>query len=157
MAAFSSAIDLALRHEGNYTNDSSDPGGETRYGLSKKSYPDLDIKNLTVEEAKAIYHKDYWLPLKCDEINEQWFANKLFDMAVLIGVSTAVRLLQQSINTECGVEIDIDGVMGQQTLSYVNTDDPDSIHHAFLYAIEIHLKNLNKPKYIKGWLIRLYS
>jgi lysozyme family protein len=157
MAQFSEAIDIVLKHEGNYTNDSCDPGGETKFGISKKSYPNLDIKNLNIKQVKEIYYKDYWLPLKCDEINIQWFADKLFDMAVLIGIGTAVRLLQQSINSECDVEIEIDGIMGPKTLSYVNSYNMEDVYHAFLYTMEVHLKSLNQPKYINGWMIRLYS
>ena len=43
-----------------YVNDPHDPGGETKYGISKKAYPMLDIKNLTIDDALALYYRDYW-------------------------------------------------------------------------------------------------
>ena len=46
--------------EGGYANDPNDPGGETNYGISKRSYPDLDIKNLSLSNAISIYKRDYW-------------------------------------------------------------------------------------------------
>ena len=55
MNNFDSAFTIILGSEGGYVNDPRDSGGETKYGIAKKFYPNLDIKNLTVEQAKAIY------------------------------------------------------------------------------------------------------
>ena len=55
---FNEAIEIVLKHEGGYVNDIDDPGGETMMGISKKAYPNLDIKNLTKEDVKNIYYKD---------------------------------------------------------------------------------------------------
>ena len=65
---FDDAIGIVLKHEGGYVNDKNDPGGETRYGISKRAYPDLDIKNLTISQATEIYKKDYWVKGKCDKV-----------------------------------------------------------------------------------------
>ena len=59
-SSFDLAIPIVLENEGGYVNDPADPGGETKYGISKRSYPALDIKNLTVEQATAIYLRDFW-------------------------------------------------------------------------------------------------
>ena len=58
---FTEAIGVILYHEGGYVNDKDDPGGETMMGISKRAYPNLDIKGLTEDDVKEIYHKDYWL------------------------------------------------------------------------------------------------
>ena len=58
---FDKAFEFTIGVEGGYVNDPSDPGGETKFGVSKKSYPNLDIKNLTITQAKEIYYKDYWI------------------------------------------------------------------------------------------------
>ena len=50
-AIFDHAVKEILRHEGGYVDDPVDRGGETKYGISKRSYPDLDIANLTLEQA----------------------------------------------------------------------------------------------------------
>ena len=60
MTNFQTAIKFVLQWEGGYANDSVDPGGETNYGISKRSYPDLDIKNLSIADAIEIYKRDYW-------------------------------------------------------------------------------------------------
>ena len=60
MKNFNEIIEQVLEHEGGYVNDPKDLGGETKYGITKRFYPDVDIKNLTVEQAKEIYKKDYW-------------------------------------------------------------------------------------------------
>src|SRR5690606_28008981 len=54
---FRRAVEVVLKHEGGYVNNPSDPGGETKYGISKRSYPELDIANLTQEDAIAIYYR----------------------------------------------------------------------------------------------------
>ncbi len=60
MDLFEHAITITLQHEGGYVNDPADPGGETRYGISKRAFPKVDIANLTINKAKAIYKAFYW-------------------------------------------------------------------------------------------------
>lgn len=89
--AWQKAITFTLGKEGGYSFNPADPGGETKYGISKRSYPRLDIKNLTVQQAKLIYYKDYWGPLGCSELP----ANKaliVFDQGVLTGVSRILSI-----------------------------------------------------------------
>ena len=64
--SFAKSLNFVLKWEGEYSNDPSDPGGETKYGISKRAYPELDIKSLTKEDAARIYYRDYWQPLDCD-------------------------------------------------------------------------------------------
>lgn len=79
--------------EGGYVNNPKDPGGETKYGISKKWYPKLDIKNLTPEHAVAIYLKDYWLIAGCDAL--PWPLDLVvFDTAINNGMSVAKRFLK---------------------------------------------------------------
>ena len=61
MELFDKAMNFVGLMEGGYVNDPIDKGGETKYGISKRSYPNLDIKNLTKEQAREIYYKDFWL------------------------------------------------------------------------------------------------
>lgn len=61
---FDTAVAILIDEEGGYVNNPADPGKETKYGISKRSYPNEDIPNLTVDRAKTIYFKDYWLPLE---------------------------------------------------------------------------------------------
>jgi len=81
MTSFDSAFEIVVGIEGNYSDDPKDPGGETKYGISKRAHPSLDIANLTLEDAKAIYKREYWDVLGLD--NEPWYVQlMLFDMSV---------------------------------------------------------------------------
>lgn len=79
--SFETAFSFTLGHEGGYVNDSHDPGGETKYGISKRSYPAVDIKSLTLEQAKAIYQRDYWQAASCERMPPK-IAIAVFDSAV---------------------------------------------------------------------------
>lgn len=107
--SFERAISSILGHEGGYVNDPSDPGGETRFGISKRSYPSEDIKNLTRERAIELYRRDYWTPIKGDQLPPA-LALCLFDMAVNSGVAQSVRTLQKAI------DVPVDGILGPGTL-----------------------------------------
>jgi lysozyme family protein len=87
---FDTAFNLVVGIEGGYSNDPADPGGETKFGISKRAYPQVDIANLTLEQAKAIYLRDYWHLCKCDELPAD-MALLVFDAAVNQGVSAALR------------------------------------------------------------------
>ncbi len=60
LVEFNDIIEVVLHHEGGYVNDPKDPGGETNFGVAKRSHPDVDIKNLTKDGAKEIYKEHYW-------------------------------------------------------------------------------------------------
>ena len=92
--AFDQAFDRLMAHEGGYTNNPADPGGETNWGISKRSYPNVDIKNLTRDQAAAIYLRDFWQPLGDAPPAVKFQA---FDFAVNSGIQTAVRKLQAAI------------------------------------------------------------
>jgi lysozyme family protein len=111
--SFEQAVAIVLKHEGGYSNDPRDPGGETRFGISKRAYPDLDIRNLKVADAENIYRRDYWDTLRPDELPQE-LAICLFDCAVNMGRDKAIRLLQRA----CGVAQD--GVMGGNTIAAAN-------------------------------------
>lgn len=89
------AIKNVLGREGGYANNPADRGGETKYGISKRSYPNLDIANLTREEAAAIYKKDYWDAMNIDQLPPE-MREVVFDAAVNQGKDFASKALQQS-------------------------------------------------------------
>jgi len=91
---FLKAFDFVIKHEGGYVNHPSDPGGETKYGISKRAYPNLNIKNLTIDDVRKIYHSDYWIPAGGEEL--EWPVNLVqFDCAVNCGVGTAKKFLKE--------------------------------------------------------------
>lgn len=93
MTNFDEAFEFTVGHEGGYVNDPVDPGGETKYGISKKSYPMLNIKDLSIEDAKLIYEKDYWMPAGCDRLPYP-LNLVVFDNAVHSGVKAALDNLR---------------------------------------------------------------
>jgi lysozyme family protein len=102
---FKSLMDFEGR---DYEHDPDDPGGETKFGIDKRSHPEIDIKNLTIEQAEEIY---------LEEFNSGFFAALpsplslvLFDFAVTSGEGTAAKALQRAIGVRRA-----DGVVGPQT------------------------------------------
>lgn len=83
--------DWILEVEGGYSNDPKDAGGETKFGISKRSYPNLDIKNLTIEKAMEIYRKNYWEPLNLDKYSLP-VSLVIFDTAINMGRETALAI-----------------------------------------------------------------
>lgn len=95
---FDKCIGFILDREGReYENVAGDSGGETKFGISKKSFPNLDIKNLTEQEAKDIYYHNYWLPLECDKYDLN-LALTIFDCGVNQGVGMARQILAELAN-----------------------------------------------------------
>jgi lysozyme family protein len=90
--SFEKAFDLVIGHEGGYSADPHDPGGETKFGISKRAYPSLDIKALTIEQVRGIYLRDYWLGAGCDRVADDAMAILMFDCAVNQGVSRAKEI-----------------------------------------------------------------
>ena len=96
--AFTLMVAFVLEREGGYVNNKKDPGGETNYGISKRAYPTIDIKNLRKSDAIAIYYGDYWLPSGADGLTFP-LAAVHFDCAVNQGLGRAKNFLK-----ECGEE-----------------------------------------------------
>lgn len=111
---FDEAFTRLIGHEGGYVNDPRDPGGETRYGISKRAYPGEDIANLSLARAKQIYLRDYWGPAGCDAVPDS-IRFDLFDMAVNSGVSAAIKTLQRTVGETA------DGKLGPKTLQAIQS------------------------------------
>ena len=90
--AFDTCFTLLIGHEGGYVSNPKDPGGETNWGISKRSYPDVNMKTLTRDGARAIYHRDFWQPMDCDNLPPA-LALVVFDTAVNSGKGRARELL----------------------------------------------------------------
>jgi len=96
MSDYKISIKRTLKHEDPTLSGkvTSDTGGLTRWGISQKAFPKLNIKNLTLLEAMEIYKTEYFNPLKLDQVNDQKVADVIFDFGVNTGVSRAVTVLQ---------------------------------------------------------------
>lgn len=90
---FHYAVEVVLELEGGYVNDYDDPGGATKYGISQRSYPGLDIHNLTRAEAIQIYRRDYWEPVT-EVVADSRMRILVFDSAVNHGLTRALTWFQ---------------------------------------------------------------
>src|SRR5271170_1065779 len=117
MADFRIAVAKTLVHEGGYTDNAADRGGPTNYGITQADFPGVDMRTITAAQATEYYAKHYWKPLY-SQINDQDIASKLFDMGVLFGIGTAVKILQVSMESE--ISLVSDGDFGPETLADVN-------------------------------------
>jgi len=145
LTSFEEIIEITLEHEGGYVHDPKDLGGETKYGIAKRFYPDVDIKNLTEDEAKEIYKKDYW--------------DRHFDMCVNQGYGTAIRILQRACNAK-GADIAVDGGFGPGTQAAINTYKP-SLERVRCYRLKHYYDLVNKKpeqeRFLFGWFKRALS
>jgi lysozyme family protein len=158
---FDKAFELLIGVEGGFTDDPKDRGNwtsgkigvgtckGTKYGLSAMSYPSLDIKNLSLDQAKEIYKKDWWSKLKLDLLPSE-ISYDLFDTAINSGISNAVKILQKTVGTK------EDGVIGNNTISLVQAQNKDKLSarfnaHRLLFMTDISTWSI----YGKGWARRV--
>ncbi len=154
---FEKAFSFTLKSEGAYTNDPKDPGGETKFGISKKSYPGEDIKNLTIERAKEIYYKDFWILSNCDKLVSLGYpltAIALFDGSVNCGISTSKKFIQRFL------KVTDDGILGPNTLGKLSIYSDSQVVEGILierkkYYDLIIIKNPNLEKFRNGWNNRI--
>lgn len=146
---FLQAINRVLGHEGGYVNDPSDPGGETNWGISKRSYPNVSIKTLTRNQAVAIYYRDFWLKAHCEELSDG-AGYQLMDSAVNSGISQSIRFMQRAIG------VADDGIYGPVTLAAMRKmTETDFIMKFLAERLEFMTKLKNWPNHGKGWARRI--
>jgi len=156
---FDTAIDRLLSHEGGFTIDADDPGnwtggrlnvGElkgTNFGISAASFPDIDIRNLTREEAKEIYRRKYWNAVTdvSDAVRFQ-----MLDAGVNHGTHRAITFLQRAVGVKP------DGAWGPMSAAAASRMDNNDILLKFLGYRLIFMTDCNIwPTYGKGWARRI--
>ena len=153
MKSFKEIIEKVLGHEGGYVNDPKDLGGETKYGITKRFYPDIDIKNLTIEQAKDIYKKDYWDKNKVESLPQNLW-HIYFDMCVNMGKRTAVKVLQRAAVNK-GKKIEVDGGLGPMTIGALKGVELDRVR-AFRvkYYVDLITAKPEQEKFFLGWFRR---
>jgi lysozyme family protein len=161
MSAFDDAFVFVVGIEQGFTDNPIDSGNwtggrvgvgtcrGTKYGISAASYPDYDIKNLTLDQAKTIAKRDYWDRYHCDELNAE-VALQVFDAAYNGG--KPVLWLQQSVGVKA------DGVVGPATIAAANALDPMKVCMKFdAYRLEYMTALDVWPSFGKGWARRIAS
>lgn len=159
MNNFEFAITFILTAEGGFSDDPNDPGNwtsgkigdgtlrGTKYGISAASYPNLDIKSLTPEQASQIYRHDFYERYHFDSINSPIITTLIMDAAILQGPFNAITIAQSLVN------VTTDGIVGPLTLRALNTCD------TILFSRRFTAKRITSlpavPRYRDGWTERI--
>lgn len=174
MANINKAIEHVLKLEGGFVDDPDDPGGRTKFGISQRQYPALDIKSLTRAEAREIYREDYATPLLLDRIHSTDVATELLEQSVNFGQVRAVAFAQLALNM-IARPVGIDGLIGRETIRALNTlrsedrmrwlKTANGIQFAYYMFITGWLDRIVdwfrasagalSKKYLRGWLKRI--
>tara|TARA_R110002020_G_scaffold156437_2_gene338546 strand:+ start:2076 stop:2678 length:603 start_codon:yes stop_codon:yes gene_type:complete len=164
---FNEIIKEVLRAEGGYVHDPDDKGGATNYGVTQQSFSDFlgreatieEIKNMSIEDAKECYKKDFWIPSKIDRLPDN-LKHIYFDMVVNMGRKNAGKIIQQSVNTKKGSTVlEVDGIVGSGTLSHVSdlTLQDVLVERAMFFANNCFdgsrfAKRTRQNKFLRGWI-----
>ena len=165
LKTFEEIIEVVLEHEGGFTDDPKDPGnwtggkegvgelGGTKYGISVKSFPDVDIKNLTKEDAKEIYKEVYWDKNKVEKVPEQ-LRHIYFDLCVNMGRGRAGRIVQRAANNK-GHDLLVDGVLGPITLDKISNIELERVRaFRIKYYADLVTNRTELEKFYFGWFKR---
>ena len=152
---FDDIIEVVLHHEGGYVNDPKDPGGETNFGIAKRSHPDVDIKNLTKDGAKEIYKEVYWNKNKVEDLPED-LRHIYFDMCVNQGKGRAVKILQRAANAK-GAQLVVDGGLGPKTIAAITNSNVELQRvraYRVKYYADLVTRKPDLEKFFYGWFKR---
>jgi len=184
MISFNEAFENTVKYEGGYSNDKYDSGGETYMGISRVYHPNWEGWKLIDEGRKSNiglegytillmvkehYKKEYWNKIKGDQLKDQKIANKVFDVAVNMGIRTSIKFLQKGLNLlnrnqKNYQNIKVDGIIGDKTLQalgyYLKNDK--NVHLLKIINIlqgkryiDIVERNRTQQRFIRGWLKRV--
>jgi lysozyme family protein len=146
--SFDKSVELIMYFEGGYIDDPNDSGGETKYGISKRTFPEEDIKNLTIDRAREIYKKHYWDKIQADKMPDG-VNTMVFDFAVNAGVYRAIKELQKVL------KVTSDGVLGNKTLAAISNMPAKDIVIKYTNRRIMFYAGISSFKHFgKGWVKR---
>lgn len=161
MNSFDTSFDRLMGHEGNFTDNPKDPGnwtggkvgvGElrgTKFGIAANTYPAIDIRNLTRDEAKKIYKRDFWDKVNADSLPDG-VSFQLFDFAVNSGCQTAIRYFQRALG------VADDGVWGPKSESAARSmSESDMIMAICSERLDFMTRCSGWSDFGKGWARRI--
>ena len=142
-----------IGHEGGYVNDPRDPGGETNWGITKRTAQangyQGSMRAMTREQAYKIYYSAFWLRYQCDKMPEA-VAYQFFDAAVNHGLGNASRMLQRAVN------VADDGIIGNMTIAAIKKMAiSDVIMRLNAERLEFYCKLSTFATFGKGWIRRV--
>jgi len=150
---FDTAFERLLGHEGAYSFHPDDPGGETMWGVTvavaRENGYTGPMKSLPVDVAKAIYKKQYWDPVRADELPPA-IRYHVFDAAVNSGVGQAGKWLQRAVG------VPDDGRIGPITCNAARAAQPgDLIRRMNAHRLKFMTDLKNWPSFSRGWARRI--
>ena len=154
MTNFDTCVQSVLAHEGEWSDHPDDRGSRTRWGISSRAHPEVDLERLTKAGAAEIYRENYWDRVRGDELPAA-VRQTIFDCAVNAGVAQSIKFLQRACVAQGHPIID-DGVVGPKTLAAAAASDPVRLSAAMLGLRLAHMTEL--PSWIsfgRGWARRV--
>jgi len=159
---FDIALKMTLQFEGRGQADAQDPGGRTDYGISERAHPDVWADGqVTSDEVYTTYWRDYWLPIRGDQISDARLALEVFDFAVNAGVHRASVYLQAAYNAlrpKGSKMLATDGKVGPLTIAAVNAiaaRNADGLYNRYVQQRrDFYQGARGAVRYLKGWLKR---
>lgn len=173
MAEFQPALERTMKFEdfnksGVVTGEPN--GGRARFGINEKYHPDLPEEFWTgpaddaLSLAESILEREYWEKPKLAQIENQDVANKVFDMAVNMGVGQAAIYAQRAVNHlhqigQLPASVKEDGALGPKSFEAINAANPVRLITVLREISESHYRHLAavNPKQLPnlpGWLRR---
>lgn len=147
-------IDEVMGAEGGYQNGANDHGGETKYGISKRAYPHLDIPNITQDMARDIFKNDYFNKISGEKLFEKnpGVAAHLADVAFNSGPGKAAEMLSDVLGLPKQKRITqemIDRIPGDDSLVKKLSARRSEFYHSLAANDPVNARNL------RGWMNRL--
>ncbi|HLI78353.1 MAG TPA: glycosyl hydrolase 108 family protein [Candidatus Binataceae bacterium] len=162
---FTQAVARVLANEGGYVRLASDPGGATKFGISQRDYPELDIAALTRDDAIAIYFRDFWNAGRYGELPDA-IAIKLFDLSINMGPAHAVRCLQRGLRS-CQTAVAEDGALGEASIAAAKRANGEALlaalrseaagYYRAMAEVAVSKDEKGETSFLTGWLNRAYQ
>ena len=163
MDRFERIFDYLLMVEGGYSNDKHDKGGKTKYGIIEEVARDFgykgDMQDLTIDFAKNIYLKKYYLGNKLDKVVNDKVALSICDWAVNSG-RNGIKNAQMALNRIAGTNLEADGIIGNKTLEALNVVDAEKFLEVYHNLQRIYYRakveaDRTQERFLTGWLNRV--
>lgn len=174
MADFDVAVAKTLANEGGFSINPT-TGEVSNHGItvwflrsvgilsgsgSATAYEIQYVRDLTVPAATNLYRQYFWNE-GFYNLDSQQLANKAFDLAVNMGVGSAVKLLQRALNELNADSCEVDGVLGKVTAAACNSADENVLYTAFISQADSMYRQIAKNPSLapdlQGWLNRLHK
>lgn len=150
---FDVAFDRLIGHEGGFVNHPSDPGGSTKFGVTQRTAREAgytgDMRDLTREQARAIYLEAYWRRARADQYDPA-IGFQLFDASVNHGIGNGIRFLQRAVG------VADDGVIGPLTVAAIRRMPVTDVLARFnAERLDFYTRLSTWPTFGRGWARRV--